>query len=161
MGIFTEPPVKGVEISLDRGCAARVGARGYPAAADGGTRRQCVSVNVEGREVFWDTLMIGRTLFVEVPSNMLMESSRTSFVSLLELAEEELCCSKVVVCFKKNHRDRDKLIQAFKFMGFELATVAAGVHHLTASVPSDVMYLSYCVESSDSSDTDDESDMSE
>jgi len=156
VGFITEPPVKGLDRGLGRGAV-----RGNHASSV--SSRQCLSVIVEGREVLWDTLLIGKTLFIEVPSNMLLEGSRASFVSLLELAEEKLCCSKVVVCFKKSHRDKAKLIQAFKFMGFEQAAVtAAGAHHSTAS---DVIYLSYCVDSSDSSepssDDDDSADMSE
>jgi hypothetical protein len=102
--------------------------------------------------VIWETLLIGKTLFIEIPADILPEGSKESFVTLLEYAEEVLSCSHVIVCFKKNRVDRASLIRTFMFLGFAL--VAPGAHHLAVS--GDLMYLVYAIQpdSSDESDSD-------
>jgi len=103
--------------------------------------------------VKWDTLLIGKTLFIEIPSDILPEGSKESFVSLLEYAEESLGCSKVIVCFKKNRDDRESLIRTFMFLGFVL--VAPGM--LQLGVSGDLMYLAYSIDPDESSSESDES----
>jgi hypothetical protein len=111
--------------------------------------------------VHWDTLLIGKTLFVEIPADILPEGSRESFVSLLEHAEDVLGCSKVIICFKKNRADQASLIRTFMFLGFSL--VAPGTHQLAVS--RDLVYLAYSIDpldaSSSSSSSEDDSDDSD
>jgi hypothetical protein len=111
-------------------------------------------VTLVGQEVTWETLLIGKTLFIEIPSDILPEGSKESFVSVLEHAEEVLGCSKVIVCFKKNRDDRESLIRTFMFLGFVL--VAPGTHQLAVS--GDLMYLAYSIEPDNSSQSESESD---
>jgi hypothetical protein len=112
----------------------------------------CFNIRLIGQEVIWETLLIGKTLFIEIPADILPEGSKESFVTLLEYAEEVLSCSHVIVCFKKNRVDRASLIRTFMFLGFAL--VAPGTHHL--AVNGDLMYLAYAIQpdSSDESDSD-------
>lgn len=150
MGIIKEPPVsvKGLEIGSSGGAH-----RGP--AANNGVSHLCFTVTLVGQEVKWETLLIGKTLFIEIPSDILPEGSKESFVSVLEHAEEALGCSKVIVCFKKNRDDRESLIRTFMFLGFVL--VAPGTHQLAVS--GDLMYLAYSIEPDDSaSSSEDDSD---
>lgn len=70
------------------------------------------------REVEWRTLLVNGVLYVDIPSSVLREGSRDSFVSLLEFAEDKLDCEKVFVCFKRNRPDRTALMRVFMFLGF-------------------------------------------
>lgn len=155
VGIIKEPPVsvKGLEIGSNGGSP-----HGVVAAANNGVSHLCFTVTLVGQEVKWETLLIGKTLFIEIPSDILPEGSKESFVSLLEYAEESLGCSKVIVCFKKNRDDRESLIRTFMFLGFVL--VAPGMHQLAVS--GDLMYLAYSIDPDESSEeSDDDSDDSD
>ncbi len=70
------------------------------------------------KEVEWKTLLVNGVLYVDIPTSVLPEGSRDSFVSLLEFAEEKLECEKVFVCFKRNRADRTALMRVFMFLGF-------------------------------------------
>jgi len=70
------------------------------------------------KEVEWKTLLVNGILYVDIPTSVLSEGSRDSFVSLLEFAEEKLECEKVFVCFKRNRPDRTALMRVFMFLGF-------------------------------------------
>jgi len=111
-------------------------------------------IRLVGQEVTWETLVIGKTMFIEIPSNILPEGSKESFVTLLEYAQDVLSCTHVIVCFKKNRSDRASLIRTFMFLGF--VPVAPGAHRLAVS--GDLMYLAYSIHSDDdesASDCDD------
>ena len=60
------------------------------------------------KEIVWKTILNNRSLYVDIPSTVLPDGSRDSFVSLLEFAEEKLECEKVFVLIKKNRTDRSK-----------------------------------------------------
>jgi hypothetical protein len=122
-------------------------------AASNGVSHLCFKVRLVGQEVTWDTLLFGKTLFIEIPSDILPEGSKESFISVLEHAEEVLGCSKVIVCFKKTRDDRASLIRTFMFLGFVL--VAPGTHQLAVS--GDLMYLAYSIDGSDESSSEDDS----
>jgi hypothetical protein len=155
VGIKKEPPVsvKGLEIGSVGG--AHRGSN----SSNSGVSHLVFNVSLPGhQQVKWDTLLIGKTLFIEIPSDILPEGSKESFVSVLENAEESLGCSKVIVCFKKNRADRESLIRTFMFLGFVL--VAPGTHQLAVS--GDLMYLAYSIDPDESSESsDDESDVCE
>jgi len=102
-------------------------------------------------EVTWETLLTGRKLIVEIPSGILPEGSKESFVTLLEYAEEALKCSHVVVCFKKARPDRASLIRTMMFLGF--VVVAPGNPMMPTS--GDLMFMAYIIEEQDSEDDSD------
>lgn len=66
----------------------------------------------------WDTLLVGRVLYVALPPHILPEGSRDAFVALLEAAEERLGCQHVVVVFGADRPDRAVLVRTFMFLGF-------------------------------------------
>jgi len=72
------------------------------------------------KQVEWRTLFLNNILFVDIPTSVLPEGSRDSFVSLLEFAEEKLECDKVFVCFKRARADRAALMRVFMFLGFTI-----------------------------------------
>jgi len=74
----------------------------------------------EEKEVEWKTLLLENVLYVDLPTHVLSEGSRDSFVSLLEFAEEKLECEKVYVCFKRDRADRMALMRVFMFLGFSV-----------------------------------------
>jgi len=159
VGVTKEPPVsaRALETVSDGGRVHGFGgATGLPAvcAAGDAVSNLCFRIRLVGQEVTWETLLIGRTLFIEIPSDILPEGSKESFVTLLEYAEEVLSCTHVIVCFKKNRGDRASLVRTFMFLGF--VPVAPGSHRLAVS--SDLMYLAYTIRSDDSSSDSDDSD---
>lgn len=161
VGVTKEPPVSARALeTVNVDCRLR-GINGSPSAVPscGGADtvlNLCFQIRLIGQEVTWETLLIGKTLFIEIPADILPEGSKESFVTLLEYAEEVLSCSHVIVCFKKNRGDRASLVRTFMFLGF--VPVAPGMHRL--AVNSDLMYLAYNIQSdsdsSASSDSDDD-----
>lgn len=65
------------------------------------------------KEIEWKTLYINGNLYVDIPSNLLPDCSRDSFISLLELAEDRLECKRIFICLKKSATDRCKINQYF------------------------------------------------
>lgn len=144
MGVSTEPPVaaKGLE---------NVNALAHAQTASS----LCFKVSLAGAlQVTWDTLLIGRKLYVEIPNGILPDGSKESFVTLLEYAEEVLKCSHVIVCFKSARTDRASLIRTFMFLGF--AVVAPNSPMVPVS--KDRMFMAYTIEEDESSEEDDDSD---
>jgi hypothetical protein len=60
------------------------------------------------KEIEWKTLYINGNLYVDIPSNLLPDCSRDSFISLLEFAEDRLDCKRIFICLKKSATDRCK-----------------------------------------------------
>jgi hypothetical protein len=165
VGFIKEPPVS-VKVGLDQSSSSsnvsvqtpRVvsgGSSVVTAAVSNGVSHIAFDVSLVGQQkVKWDTLLIGKTLFIEIPEGALPEGSKESFVSVLEYAEESLGCSKVIVCFRKMREDRELLIKTFMFLGFVL--VAPGTHQLAVS--GDLLYLAYSIDPpSDDDCSDDDS----
>ena len=145
VGVIKEPPVsvKGLDLA----------AVGHGGGGVQGKRLSnlCFTIRLIGQQVVWETLLVGDTLYIEIPSDILPEGSKESFVMLLEYAEEVLRCSHVIVCFKKSREDRAFLIRTFMFLGFAL--VPPGGRQFGTS--SDLMYLAYAIQpESDDSDSD-------
>lgn len=157
VGVTKEPPVSARAPETGegwvRGTGGGIGFASLVGHVSEAVSNICFSIRLVGQEVTWETLLIGKTLFIEIPADILPEGSKESFVTLLEYAEEVLCCSHVIVCFKKNRVDRASLIRTFMFLGFVL--VAPGSHRLAVS--GDLMYLAYTIDgdSSSSSGSDD------
>jgi ornithine decarboxylase antizyme 1 len=72
------------------------------------------------KEVEWKTMLVNGILYVDIPTSVLPDGSRDSFVSLLEFAEDKLDCEKVYVCFKRNRPDKTALMRVFMFFGFSV-----------------------------------------
>lgn len=143
VGVIKEPPVsvKGLDL----------GAVGHGGGVQGKPfSNLCFTIRLIGQQVTWETLLVGDTLYIEIPSDILPEGSKESFVMLLEYAEEVLRCSHVIVCFKKNRDDRAFLIRTFMFLGFAL--VPPGGRQFGTS--SDLMYLAYAIQPESDSDSD-------
>jgi hypothetical protein len=98
-------------------------------------------------------LFVNQTLFIEIPTDVLPDGSKESFVTLLEYAEEVLACDHIIVCFRKNRNDRAILVKTFMFLGF--VPLAPGSHRLAVS--SDLLYMAYEVHPEDDS-SEEESD---
>lgn len=143
VGVTKEPPVsvKGLDL----------GAVGHGGGVQGKrVSNLCFTIRLIGQQVVWETLLVGDTLYIEIPNDILPEGSKESFVMLLEYAEEVLHCSHVIVCFKKNRDDRAFLIRTFMFLGFAL--VPPGGRQFGTS--SDLMYLAYAIQPESDSDSD-------
>lgn len=56
-------------------------------------------------EVQWETLLVNEILYVYL-TNMPTGNSKEAFIALLEFAEEELHCKKVVAYFDKQNPER-------------------------------------------------------
>lgn len=145
MGVLTEPPV-----------AAKSLENAHALAHAQMASSLCFEVSLaDSLQVTWETLLVGRKLYVEIPNGILPDGSKESFVTLLEYAEEALKCSHVIVCFKNGRSDRASLIRTFMFLGF--AVVAPG--HPLVPASKDRMFMAYTIEDDDSDcDEDDDED---
>ncbi|XP_025081917.1 LOW QUALITY PROTEIN: ornithine decarboxylase antizyme 1-like [Pomacea canaliculata] len=118
----------------------------------------CFKVSpVPGKEVVWETILVDNSrLYVEVPHGILPEGSRESLITLLEYAEEQLKCTHVILCFKKNRPDRSSLLRVFNFFGF---TILPPGHQLVPKTE-DLIFMAYVIDNdgTDSSDDDSKSD---
>ncbi|KAK7471819.1 hypothetical protein BaRGS_00035558, partial [Batillaria attramentaria] len=110
---------------------------------------------VPGIEVVWETILVdGKRLYVEVPSGILPEGSRESLITLLEHAEEQLKCTHVILCFKKNRPDRTSLLRVFNFFGFSILPPG----HPLAPKTDDLIFMAYVIDNSDDESSDDDED---
>lgn len=141
VGVLKEPPVNVKDIFTDNVCGGALASKSQVAS------NLCFEISVaNGVVVKWETIYDERKLFVEVPNTILPDGSKESLVTLLEYAEEQLDCSHVILCFKKNRTDRASLIRTFMFLGF--AVVCPG----DPMVPNaeDLMFLAYTIDDYDS-----------
>jgi ornithine decarboxylase antizyme 1 len=69
----------------------------------------------------WDTILNpdNNILYVALPTVLLPEASKQSFITLLEFAEEKLDVDAVVLCMRKDRLDRPNLVRTFLFLGFQ------------------------------------------
>lgn len=130
MGVSKEPPVEAKVPSWDLRTLAKAQA----------ASSLCFEIDVaDCRDVRWETYLLHGKLFVEIPNGMLPQGSKESFVTLLEYAEEQLGCSHVIVCFKKERSDRALLIRTFRFLGFSPVAPGSDLVPMTG----DLFYMAY------------------
>lgn len=67
----------------------------------------------------WDTVIVDKKMFVFIPADLSVVGSKESFVSLLEIAEEDLECSTVICCIHNNITERSAHLRTFMYMGFQ------------------------------------------
>lgn len=69
----------------------------------------------------WETVFNpeNNILYVALPSVLLPEASKQSFLTLLEFAEDTLDVDAVVLCMRKDRSDRPTLQRTFLFLGFQ------------------------------------------
>ncbi|KAJ1960002.1 hypothetical protein H4R35_007585 [Dimargaris xerosporica] len=70
----------------------------------------------------WQAFTFREILFVAPPSYDLLSDSefRTSLLAILELAEDHLGCSSVVMCLARSQPHSADLVRAFMYTGFEM-----------------------------------------
>ncbi|MEQ2243156.1 hypothetical protein ILYODFUR_004204 [Ilyodon furcidens] len=71
----------------------------------------------ERRSAFWDTVLSGDSLFLEIPAGSLVEGSKEGLTALLEFAEEKLKVNYVFLWFHKIREDRSKKLLSFLSIG--------------------------------------------
>lgn len=91
----------------------------------------------------WDSILFKEELFVHIPNNT-TDNSKEAFIALLEFAEEELCCKKVIVYFDKAKSNKNILIRLFSFIGFEL--LPPGHEAIPDDAPDDMLYMACNIE---------------
>lgn len=143
VGVSKEPPVNSRRMS---DCKEKMQPRSL---------RFAVALT-DHKEVVWETVLLNGRLFVEVPSGILPEGSKESFIKLLEYAEETLKCEHVIICFSKSRNDRAMLVRTFMFLGFSPLPPASEL--LPVKVNSDVMYMAYTPQTDESCSDDDDAD---
>jgi len=88
----------------------------------------------------WDTILLKKNLYIEVPNGCLPDASKEAFVALLEYSEEVLNCEHAIVCFPKDRADRQILIRTFMFIGFFICPPG---NELTLPSDKDHIYMVY------------------
>lgn len=149
VGVLTEPPVSAKSLfTKESNHNAQVVNSSVLAEAHL-TTNLSFTVHLAGQhKVTWETILMNRNLYVEVPNGILPEGSKESLITLLEYAEEKLCCEHVILCFCKSRSDRASLIRTFMFMGF---AVACPGDPIIPMVP-EVMYMVYRIDPDDLDD---------
>jgi len=106
---------------------------------------------VASLEVKWETTLVKKVLYVDLPSGILPEGSKESLITLLEYAEEELRCSHVVLTIGKNRSDRGSLLRVFNFFGFQILPPG---HPLILYDSSSTLHMAYTIEEGEEEEDD-------
>lgn len=93
----------------------------------------------------WEAILYEQNLYLQIPADILFETSKEAFVNLLEYAEEELKCQNVVICLDKNSVEKsNSLIRMFMYFGF---SALSPTHPLTPKNASDtLLFMAYSFE---------------
>lgn len=86
------------------------------------------------------------TLYVNIESAAFPEGSKSSFVQLLDYAEEELSCENVVICYPMDHGHRDAIVKTFMFLGFFLLQPGHPLIQLGGHTSDRYMFMGYIIE---------------
>nr|XP_011416078.2 LOW QUALITY PROTEIN: ornithine decarboxylase antizyme 1-like [Crassostrea gigas] len=150
VGVSTEPPVSAKSLFIKENSRQAQLDNNRPVEVETrATANLSFTVYLSGQhKVTWETILKNRNLYVEVPNGILPEGSKESLITLLEYAEEKLCCEHVILCFCKSRNDRASLIRTFMFMGF---AVACPGDPIVPMVP-EVMYMVYRIDPDDLDD---------
>lgn len=71
--------------------------------------------------VRWNALLRGKNLYLQVPTQQLLNVSKEAFVNLLEYAEEQLHCQNVIIKLDKSRCEKtNTLMRMFMYFGFEM-----------------------------------------
>jgi len=146
VGVSTQPPVRTTQSGNLNSLVRRNAAP---------TSNLCFEISLtDNIQVTWETVLVDRKLFVEVPSGILPDGSKESFVTLLEYAEDHLKCDHVIVCFKKNRADRACLVRTFMFLGF--CAVPPGDQRVP--ICGDLLFMAYVIDNDDEDESDEDSE---
>nr|XP_022310958.1 ornithine decarboxylase antizyme 3-like [Crassostrea virginica] len=108
VGVCTEPPVSAKSLFIEGNSQlAQVDNSRHSLLEVAVAAHLSFTVHLSGQhKVSWETILRNRNLYVEVPNGILPEGSKESLITLLEYAEEKLCCEHVILCFCKSRNDR-------------------------------------------------------
>jgi len=98
-------------------------------------------------DIQWDTILSGRKLYIQVADAQRPVGSKEGFLAMLEYAEEYLNVSHIIVCFAKNHPERNVLVRGFMFLGFSLQPPGLNKIVPHAAIDNCNHYMVYDVES--------------
>ncbi|KAJ3416497.1 hypothetical protein HDV05_001234 [Chytridiales sp. JEL 0842] len=75
--------------------------------------------------VTWSAFISAKTLFIKVPESDTVTAAngfgfKESIVAVLDLADDVLKCSNIVICLEKNRKDLASILRSFLFVGFEM-----------------------------------------
>jgi ornithine decarboxylase antizyme 1 len=105
-----------------------------------------LSLNVassEQQHVQWEAILWKENLFILIPTGVTLDNSKQAFISLLELAEEELGCKQVTVYFNKDRNDRNVLVRLFAFLGFTMLPPNHSIAPTNAS--EELLFMAYSI----------------
>lgn len=98
----------------------------------------------ETTSAVWETVFWHKRLYVafENSCGSIPQASKEAFVSLLEFAEDQLACTHVIVCLRKNSSLRASMMKTFMYLGF---VVLPPTHELCPPM-TDRVYMLYTFE---------------
>jgi ornithine decarboxylase antizyme 1 len=99
----------------------------------------------EPNSILWQATLLQQTLYLHVPSQILLHASKEAFVKLLEYAEEQLNCQTVVISIDRNRIEKNNsLMRMFMYFGF---TMLPAAHRLAPRDMSDSkIYMAYTIQ---------------
>jgi len=108
------------------------------------SRQQAIKITLsitllDSLTVQWESILCNEELFIHIP-NTTTDNSKEAFIALLEFAEEELYCKRIVVYFDKNNKsNKSTLMRLFNFIGFTL--LPPNHPAIPADAPDDMIYM--------------------
>jgi len=96
----------------------------------------------------WDSILNpnNNILYVALPEEIPLEGSQQSFISLLEFADDKLDVDAVVLCVRKDIKDRARLLESFLIMGFQPLSRKSPLAPPAAQDDADNFFLIYEME---------------
>jgi len=99
--------------------------------------------SIEQQDVQWEAILWKENLLILIPSGISLDNSKEVFISVLELAEEELMCKQVTVYFNKDRNDRNILVRLFNFLGFSILPPNHPIAPTNAS--EELLFMAYSI----------------